>query len=611
MLGETLVTSWQMWAIFGIVTIAIALYCLERFTIETTSVAVLTTILAFFAFFGTGTDQALTTKDILSGFSDPALITIMALLVIGQGMFQTGALERPTLRINQLLETHPRRTLIAVFAFAFLVSMFMNNTPIVVMFIPIISAMALQLKGSASRFMMPLSFICVLGGMCTLIGSSTNLLVSGTLERLTGDGLNFFDPTKMGLILASIGALYLLIASPYLLPNRTADGPGLASEGVQFIAQIKITKGHPLLGIEPKAGLYPSLRSITVRTIIRGEENLLPPFEHAIRENDILVVAATRTSLSKLLSTHPEYLQGMLNIGDFSTTNIKRSDNSIMLGEVVVAPGSRLIGRSIQQVGFRDSTGCLVLGIQRRSSMLRKRMLDIRLEAGDTLLVFGYENDVASLRDNRDLVLLDWTTRELPDIRKSLIARLIFIVVVAAAASSLVPIVIAAVGGVLAMLATGCLNVRQSVRALDMKIFLLIGAAFAMGLAMERTGGALYIADSVVSTFLPLGSIAVLGALFIVIAIITNILSNSATALLFTPIAISISEQSEIALLPLLLTVIFAANCCFATPIAYQTNLLVMAPGRYRFVDFAKFGVPLIIVLWVSFIAIAPLMFNL
>ena len=602
-----------MWATMAMVAIAVAVYCRDKISIEATSIGVLTAFIGFFAFFTPAGVTGLEAKNLLSGFSDPALITIMALLVIGQGMFQTGALESSTVKINSMLETHPRRTLIIVFGMAFFVSMFMNNTPIVVMFIPIISAMVARLRGAASRYMMPLSFVCILAGMTTLIGSSTNLLVSGALERTTGEGLTFFAPTSAGLILALIGMIYIVFLGPILLPKHKDLEGELSDAGKQYIAQIKITPDHPLNGAKPVAGLFPKLREVTVRMVQRDEMALLPPFEDPLQEGDVLIVAATRSSLSKLLSSDSEYLEGMLSIAGFKKGDDEtdKSRGSIVISEAVIAPASRMIGRTIEQIGIRRQTRCLVLGIQRRSRMIRKKMLDIRLEAGDVLLLFGYEHDMAELRSNRDLLLLDWATKELPDIRKSQIARLIFVAVIAAAAYPPIPIVLATLVGGMAMLATGCLNIRQAVRALNMKIFLLIGAAFAMGLALEHTGGAAYIATKTVETFQPFGPQVLIGALFLVIAIMTNLLSNSATAILFAPIALNIAAITGIDPIVLLLTVIFAANCCFATPIAYQTNLLVMGPGRYSFMDFVKFGAPLVIVIWVSFIVLLPVMFNI
>jgi di/tricarboxylate transporter len=603
--------TWQMWATIALVAVAVGLYFRERFSIEAISLGIVTALLVFFHIFPLQNGAELGTASLLSGFAAPALITIMALLVIGQGMFHTGALEGPIVRINHSLTKRPRRTLAVVFALAFGVSMFMNNTPVVVMFIPVLTAMAARSRTPASLYLMPLSFICILAGMTTLIGSSTNLLVNDVLTRFSDESLGFFEQTGPGLVLAAIGALYIIIFSPILLPARGSLEEELSDSGRQYIAQIRVTKNHPLANVKPVAGLYPALANVTVRMVQRGEQSFLPPFEESLQVGDVLIVAATRERLSKLLSTNPRYLEGMLNIAGFHESS-RDSDSSdpIVISEAVVAPGSRMIGRNIEQIGFRRQTGCLVLGIQRRSRMIRKRMLDIRLEAGDVLLLFGYEADMRNLRNNRDILLLDWSTAELPDIRKSFFARLIFAATIGLAATSALPIEIAALCGALAMIASGCLNIRQAVRALDIRIFLLIGAAFAMGLALERSGGAGFIAQETVNIFAPYGNQILLSAIFLVIALMTNILSNSATALIFAPIALSISAQTGIDPTVLVLTVIFAANCCFATPIAYQTNLLVMSPGRYTFLDFSKFGLPLMALIWISYSLLIPVFFN-
>ena len=608
----SITSTWQMWATMLIVLVAVFFYIKEQFSIEAISVGVISALLIFFHVFAPSGAQGLDSSSLLSGFAAPALITIMALLVVGQGMFQTGALEGPIMSINNALDRSPRRTLTIVFAVAFSVSMFMNNTPVVVMFIPVLSAMSSRLRKAASRYMMPLSFVCILAGMTTLIGSSTNLLVNDVLTRSSDISLGFFTQFPMGVLLAIIGAAYIILAAPILLPEHKSLESKVSESGQQYIAQIRVTENHPLTGAQPIAGLYPDLKDVTVRMIQRGEQSLLPPFEYELKEGDVLIVAATRKSLSSLLSSSPRYLEGMLNIAGFhDESKGVESSETIVISEAVIAPGSRMIGRNIEQIGFRRQTGCLVLGIQRRSRMIRTRMLDIRLEAGDVLLLFGYDADMRELRNNRDLLLLDWSTAELPDIRKSLFARIIFAGTMFAAATSLLPIEIAALTGALAMIASGCLNVRQAVRALDMRIFLLIGAAFAMGLALENTGGAAYIGMKVVETFQPFGNHILLAAVFLLIAILTNIISNSAAALLFAPIALAISQQTGIDPVAMVLTVIFAANCSFATPIAYQTNLLVMGPGRYNFADFAKFGIPLILVIWMSFSLLAPFFFTL
>ncbi len=608
---EAVAATWQMWATIGIVAVAVFLYFRERFSIESISVGIIVALLVFFHFFAPEGAQGLNSASLLSGFAAPALIAIMALLVIGQGMYHTGALEAPIAYINNSLDRSPRRTLGLVFLIAFAVSMFMNNTPVVVMFIPVLTAMASRLRTTASAYMMPLSFICILAGMTTLIGSSTNLLVNDVYQRVTGDTLEFFTQFGPGIAIAIVGALYIIFMSPILLPQRDTLEEELSEAGRQYIAQVQITANHPMNGAKPKAGLFPSLRDVTVRMIQRGETSLLPPFEHALESGDILIIAATRKSLSKLLASDQQYLKGMLNIAGFHDESRETDPTQpIVISEAVIAPGSRMIGRNIEQIGFRRQTGCLVLGIQRRTRMIRKRMLDIRLEAGDVLLLFGYDKDMRALRNNRDLLLLDWATQELPDIRKALSARVIFLATIIFAATGLFPIEIAALIGAMAMIATGCLNIRQAVRALDMRIFLLIGAAFAMGFALEATGGAAYMAHKTVEIFAPFGPQVLIAAIFLVIAIMTNLISNAATALLFAPIALAISQQTGIDPIIMVLTVIFASNCSFATPIAYQTNLLVMGPGRYKFKDFTKFGVPLIILIWVSFCLMLPLFFD-
>lgn len=607
MTAEIAVT-WQMWATMAIVAVAVFLYFREKFSIESISVGIITVFLIFFHFFAPENAENLDSRSLLSGFAAPALITIMALLVVGQGMYHTGALEGPILRINNALEKHPRRTLGLVFLIAFAVSMFMNNTPVVVMFIPVLTAMALRMRSTASHFMMPLSFICILAGMTTLIGSSTNLLVNGE----TGEMLSFFTQLKPGLILAAVGSIYIIFMAPILLPKRQSLEHEVSEAGRQYIAQIAISRTHPLNGAKPIAGLYPAMKDVTVRMIQRGEVSLLPPFEEQLETDDILIVAATRKSLSSLLSSDKQYLKGMLDIAGFhDESQSDGSTETIVISEAVIAPGSRMVGRNIEQIGFRRQTGCLVLGIQRRTRMIRSRMLDIRLEAGDILLLFGYEKNMRDLRTNRDVLLLDWSTTELPDIRKSLAARFIFAGTIITAATGILPIEIAALSGAIAMLATGCLNIRQATRALDMRIFLLIGAAFTMSVALNNTGGATYLAQKTVDAFLPFGNLALIAAFFLMIAIMTNIISNSATALLFAPIALSVADQAGIDPQIMVLTLIFAANCSFATPIAYQTNLLVMGPGRYKFADFVKFGVPLVLVIWITYCIMLPIMFDI
>jgi di/tricarboxylate transporter len=270
-----------------------------------------------------------------------------------------------------------------------------------------------------------------------------------------------------------------------------------------------------------------------------------------------------------------------------------------------------MIGRNIEQIGFRYETACIVLGIQRRSRMIRARMSDIRLEDGDVLLVLGKPSDVGGLRLNRDVIPLEWSATELPDPSRARRARYIFAGTVLAAVSGIVPIEVAAVLGAAGMIAFDVLNIRQAARAIDRRIFLLVGAALAMGTALDVTGGAAFLAQGLVNLFADAGPAVALSAFFLFIAVATNILTNNATAVLFVPIAANAASQFGVDPMIFIYMVIFAANCSFATPMGYQTNLLVMGPGHYQFSDYMRAGVPLILLLWITFSLLAPWYYGL
>jgi di/tricarboxylate transporter len=615
------IDSFQMWATFAIILLAVTSYVIERVSMELTSICVIVVLLLFFHFFPIyGSDGAnlLGSAAMLSGFANPALITIIALLVIGQGLYHTGALIRPTRRIAVLGRSRPQLTLIATLVSAGIISAFMNNTPVVVIFIPVLTALAHRLHVSPSKVLIPLSFISILGGMTTIIGSSTNLLVAGIAVQSGIPEIGFFDFFVPGLVLATVGCLYVVFIMPRLLPSRDAlpsSETGLS--GKQFIAQIEVNPEHILYGEQAVAGLFPHLRQMTVRLIQRGEIVFLPPFEDVrLKAGDLVIVAATRQALTEALTSPEGILTTALpeddeNVENTEPTQIDASGGELTMAETVVAPASRLIGRRIGQSGLRTETGCVVLGIQRRSRMIRGRIEEIRLEPGDTILMLGSRVRIRGLRANRDLLLMSWSAEELPDMTLAFRARAIFLATVIAAATGVVPIVVAALAGAAAMVPAGCLNVRQASRAFDRRIYLLIGAAIAMALALEKTDGAMVLAHGVVAALDGASPAIILSALFLLIAILTNFLSNNATALLFTPIAVGAARELGVDPLPFVYSVIFAANCSFAAPMGYQTNLLVMGPGHYKFSDYMRAGGPLIIILWLVYSFFAPLYFGL
>lgn len=359
---------------------------------------------------------------------------------------------------------------------------------------------------------------------------------------------------------------------------------------------------------------------MTVRMIQNQGQTILPPFEdHHIQAGDILVVAATRKVITEVLTQnrgllephHPELVQKSLASMEGTTDTDHTEEDEVktqdrMLVEVMLPPTSQLSGQTLQGTTFAAKTACKVIGIQRRSRMIRARMDDIRLQSGDVLLVQGHPSDIHSLRLNRDVILLEWSKEELPAVHHARRALSIFLGVVILAGTGILPTVTCALLGATAMVAIGALSVRQAVRAVDSKIVTMVGAALALGTAMQATGAATYLAEGVVSMLDGAGPRTVLSVLFLLIAILTNILSTQTCAVLFTPIAVSMANELGVDPRAFAVAVVFAANCAFATPIGYQTNLLVMAPGRYAFKDFFIAGTPLVFIIWIVFTIFIP-----
>ena len=600
---------------FLVIAGTIIAYAIEKWSIEGVSLAAIVALILIFGLIPQHGDSQVTASDLLMGFANPALLTVLALLVVGQALLNTDALEYPAELLSSAGGSNVRLTIIILLVSAGVISAFLNNTPVVVMFIPIIVTIAAKQNFSASAALMPLSFVGILGGMTTLIGSSTNLLVAGVAERYNYN-IGFFDFTLPGLVMASVGLIFVLFIMPRILENgATVDTDKRDLSGRQFLAQIHITPGHPLEGDESIAGLFTKLSDITVRSIQRNDQLILPPFEDVVlSDGDIVIVAATRRALIRALS------QGAASLPQMRSDDLnpeRRTDQllsvieNFTVAEAVIAPGSRYSGRTIETSRIRANYGTMVLGLQRRSGISRGLMRNIRLEPGDTLLIGGLPEDMERLRASRDILLLEQSAGEVPLRAFAPRAVAIFFMVIAAAATGLLPIVAASIIGAYAVIASGCLSIRQAARSFDRQIYMLVGASLAAAVALERTGGAELIAQSTVNAMSGYGAGVVLSGLFLVTAILTNVLSNNATAVLFTPIAIGIAQKLNAPVEPFIICIIFAANCSFATPVGYQTNLLVLGPGGYRFSDYLKAGVPLVLLLWITFSIFIPFYYNL
>ncbi len=603
-----------MWATFLIIVVAITSFAADRVSVEITSIGTVVALLLLFQAMPLQMPDGaiIGAADLLAGFANPALMTVLALLVVGQGLYQTGTLEAMTRRFSARAASAPIRVIVVLLLATCALSAFLNNTPVVVIMLPILAAIASRATIAASRFMMPLSFVAILGGNLTLIGSSTNLMVSDVASGLGLEPFGFFDITTAGLPLVAVGLVYVLVVVPRLLPPRASlleDMQASSGGGHQFVARIRLDTSHPLVGSTATAGLFPQLKGMTLLSIQRGGRNMLLPFDDVtLAPDDVLIVAATRQVLAEAMRGREQLISPDQLSEDDRDPGMR---DHVMLAEAVVAPGSRLAGRTVDASGLAATTGCFVLGLQRKSRMARSRIANIRLEAGDVLLLGGSRDAIAGLRLNRDVILLEWSAAEIPITNRSGWAIGIFAATAALAATEVLPIVIAALGGALAMVLAGCLNTRQAARAIDRRIFLMIGAALAMATALEATGGAAFVAMQIVKATDGLSPVILLSAIFLTVAVFTNILSNNATAVLFTPVAVTAAFELGLDPRAFAFAVLLGANCSFATPLGYQTNLLVMAPGHYTFADFFRAGAPLVIILWLTFTLTAPMLFGL
>jgi di/tricarboxylate transporter len=622
--------NYHMWFVLFVTGAAVYFFAREKYPLDVTSIGILTALLIFGQLFpledANGRNQ-LDAYHLLSGFANPALIAVLALLVMGQAMMRTDSL-RPFIRFFVNNKYMPAwLSILGILLSVLLFSAFLNNTPLVILAIPIMQAVGISAGISDSKIMMPLSFSAILGGMLTLVGSSTNLLVSSSMVELGYKPLEFFDFFVPGSILAASGFVYVLLILPRLMPDRKSLKQEIEGNNKEFVAELDVTHDSILVGMECVGGRFPALPNLDIRLIQRQGHLILPPFEgYIIEKGDIMIVAATRESLADVLAKFPGFLltdkevklidaiDGEVIEDQNGPTELEQTiEETRVLAELMIPPASRFVDMTIDQVDFQRQFGIVVLGIQRRARVVRRRLGRIRLEPGDVLLIAGAQGAVNEMRgaNRTDVIILSGSKEELPLPKKAPVAGLIFAMTVLLASTGVMSIVVAAITGCVFLVATGCLNIRQATRAIDRKILMLVGSMLALGVALQATGGAQFVADLMLKAPFADEPLYMAAMLFIIVAFGTNILSNNACAILFTPIAMNIALNMGADPIVFAITVIFAANCSFASPIGYKTNLLVMGPGHYRFRDFIKAGVPLVLVVWVTYIFVAKYYYGL
>lgn len=624
-------TDFHMWFVLLVTAIAVYFFAREKYPLEVTSVGILTALLLFGQIFPVPDANGRNLLDayhLLSGFANPALLSVLALLVMGQAIIRTDSL-RPLIQLFVKSGFLPAwLSIIFILLFVLCFSAFLNNTPLVILAIPIMQALAISAGMSESKIMMPLSFAAILGGMMTLVGSSTNLLVSSAMVELGYEPLTFFQFFVPGAILAAVGLMYVVLVLPFFMPNRKSLSQELRGGEKEFVAELDVAEDSVFVGMECVEGRFPLLPDLNIRLIQRQGHLILPPFEgYKIEVGDILIAAATRDALADVLSKYPGFLLSEEEVKaidekeqehNSAGEEEKKADledtvaDTRILAELMIPPASRFVDMTIDQVDFLRQFGTIVLGIQRRARVVRRRLGRIRLEPGDVLLVAGAQGEVNEMRQqNSDVIVLSGSKKELPIPKKAPIAGFIFLVTVILASTGVLSIAVASITGAVMLIATGCLNIRQATRAIDRKILLLVGAMLALGVALQATQGAQFIAELLLRVPFADQPLFMAALLFIIVAFCTNILSNNACAILFTPIAMNMAVNIGVDPIIFAITVVFAANCSFASPIGYKTNLLVMGPGHYRFRDFMKAGIPLVLVIWVAYIFIAKFYYGL
>ncbi len=593
-------------AVMLLTVAALYLFTRDRIPLETSSLAVVVLLTLGFELFPYLRDgEPLRTVDFFSGFAHEALVAVVALMIVGQGLVRTGALEPVGRLLARAWGRAPSLSLLLTMVTAAALSAFINNTPIVVLLLPILVSVALRSNIPPSATLMPMGLATVIGGSATTIGTSTNLLVVAVAADLGLQRMSMFDFAVPAVIVGGVGILFLWLVAPRLLPHRT---PPLADTSPRlFSARLQIPEegwadGATLAELREKAS------GLRVSQILRGAMTLMPLPDTLLRAGDQLLVNDTPERLKEFeQELGVELFAGDQRVDDEHPLSAT-SDQQI--AEIVVTPQTALVGNTLKQNRFEERYLLRTLALHRSGPAPSMALLETVLRVGDVLLVQGHPKAIRELKLSGELMVLDATV-DLPHTSKASYAMLIMVAVIVAAASGLLPIAISATCGVLAMLLSGCLKWRDATRAVSPTVILIVVASLALGTGLQATGATEYVAAVFLSVASGLSAPLVLSCLVLFLALLTNVVSNNAAAVIGTPFAVAIANGLGAPPEPFVLAVLFGANMSYATPMAYQTNLLVFSAGGYRFSDFVRVGVPLSVLMWLGYSLVLPRLYGL
>jgi len=581
-------------AVMVLTVVALYLFTRDRIPLEVTSLGLLATLAVGFAVFPY---PGLEPTRLFQGFGHEALIAVCALMILGQGLVRTGALEPVGRFLSRNWARAPFLSFLATLVVGAVLSAFVNNTPIVVLLLPILMSMCLKTKTSPSGVLMPMGLATVVGGMSTTIGTSTNLLVVGVAADLGMPRFAMFDFVVPAAIAAGVAVIYLWLVAPRLLPKREIElenpSPRL------FEARLHIDEHSAVVNrtlAEAKAMTDGEMNVLRVR---RGETYLMPLPDVTLKAGDRLRVRGSPAQLKEFEKT----LRAKLFSGDqrVDAEHPLRAEDQI-LAEIAVVQGSSLDRANLRFARFLDRFQLAVLALHRAGRDIwraKEDIQDVILQQGDILLVQGPREQIAVLKQSTEFLVLDATV-SLPTTSRAPLALGILAAVVALAAGGAMPIAVSATAGAVLLVLTRCLDMGSAIRAVSPSVFFVVAASLALGQALTATDATDFVTRMFLAATLDAGPTVIVSGLMLLLALLTNVVSNNAAAVIGTPIAMGIAAELGAPPEPFVLAVLFGANMSYATPMAYQTNLLVMSAGSYAFSDFLKVGVPLTLLMWLT-----------
>jgi di/tricarboxylate transporter len=572
----------SVWIVSAILIVALYLFITEKVPVDLTAIGIMVTLVIF---------RIIPPAEAVAGFAHPAVITVGSMFLISKGMIRTGAVGFIGQKVIQMARGNFKLAMLVILLTVALASAFINNTPVVVLFIPVVMSMCCQFNLSPSKFLIPVSYASILAGTCTLIGTSTNIIVSDISAKQGYGAIGMFELSALGLPIAVLGIVFLMLAAPRFMPSLLSPTCEIEnSEHRRYLAELAVPRGSRLIGLEPGqvfAEKYPELEVIE---LIRYSHIFHPSRDAVtIAADDLLLVKGSANDLVEII--HHDGVELPLAEKDLSFGPGKKETFVV---ELILPPQSSLLGQRLLESRLQRDPDIHIIAIKRSGlHFTEKQIHDVRLRVGDIVLIWCYGDKLDRMRNGADFIIAEDVHHEIVQKRKAWKAGLIFSGLLIAASTGLADIMVCALTAVFLMMVTGCLQMRDAYRSVQADVLLLIAGTLALGTAMEKTGTSQLYAEAYLKLFAGFSPEFVLGGFILLVSISTQILSNNATAVLLFPIAVSSALGLGVDPKPFIMAVCFGASACYATPVGYQTNLLVYGPGGYRFSDYLKLGLPL------------------